>query len=69
MVLTAPVIEAGVDEEQQDLIYFGEPIEDYTFPIIPGMNNTQYKKLRRMAGVFAPLRSAIQVYYGFGIDS
>lgn len=68
LVLTAPEITAGPNEEQQDLLFFGEPIEDFTFPVIPGQYHTQYKKLKRMAGVFAPVPAAVKVYSGFGVD-
>ena len=69
LIFTAPEILAGADEERQDLLWFGEPIDNFTFPVVPGMDNTQYKKLKRMAGVFAPCTQAVQAYYGFGIDA
>lgn len=65
LILTSPSIEAGPDEEQQDLIYCGEPIEEFMFPVIPGQTHTNYKKLKRFAGIFAPVPAAIQAYYGY----
>lgn len=67
LVITAPEIKAGPAEEKQDLLLFGAPLMNYVFPAIPGQYNTQYKTLRRVAGVFAPVPIAAKVYKGFGV--
>jgi hypothetical protein len=67
LVITAPEIKAGPDEEVQALLPFGAPLMKYVFPAIPGQYNTQYKTLRRVAGVFAPVPIAAKVYSGFGV--
>lgn len=67
MCIVAPEIAGGVDEETQPLVLFGMPLKDFVFPAIPGAYQTQYKYLRRIAGVFAPYSPAIKVYTGFGV--
>jgi hypothetical protein len=67
MVIVAPEIAGGVDEEVQPLVLFGMPLKDFVYPAIPGAYQTQYKYLRRIAGVFAPYTPAIKVYTGFGV--
>jgi hypothetical protein len=67
LVITAPEIKAGPDEEKQAMLPFGAPLMDFVFPAIPGQYNTQYKTLRRVAGVFAPVPIAVKVYSGFGV--
>ena len=66
MVMTAPKVGAGPGNEEQPLVLFGAPLMDFVFPAIPGQYNTQYKTMRRVAGVFAPVPQAIRVYQGFG---
>ena len=66
MVITAPEIKAGPTEVSQKLVQRGMPIEKFVFPAIAGQYNTQYKMLRRCSGVFAPVKSAVKVYQGFG---
>lgn len=66
MVITAPEVKAGPSEEMQPLVLFGAPMMNLVFPVIPGQYNTQYKTMRRVAGVFAPVPQAIRVYQGFG---
>lgn len=66
MVMTAPQVGAGPDNEKQPLVLFGSPLMDFVFPAIPGQYNTQYKTMRRVAGVFAPVPQAVRVYQGFG---
>jgi hypothetical protein len=68
-VICAPEIGGGPDDERQPLILSGVPLRDFIFPAIPGMYNTQYKTIRRIAGVFAPVPKAVRVYKGFGIQS
>lgn len=67
MVICAPEITGGVDEETQPLILAGMPLRDFVYPTIPGSYQTQYKYLRRYAGVFAPYTPALKVYTGFGV--
>lgn len=67
LVITAPEIDAGPDDEKQGTVLFGAPLMKYVFPAIPGQYNTQYKTLRRVAGIFAPVPSAVKVYSGFGV--
>jgi len=66
MVMTAPEVGAGPQNEKQPLVLFGSPLMDFVFPAMPGQYNTQYKTMRRVAGVFAPVPQAIRVYQGFG---
>lgn len=68
LVITAPGVKAGPDEEEQGTVLFGAPLMNYVFPAIPGQYNTQYKTLRRVAGVFAPVAATVKVYSGFGVD-
>ena len=67
MVITAPEIETGASETNQDIVLFGAPLKDFVYPVIPGAYNTQYKMLKRIAGVFAPVSSAVVAYSGFGV--
>lgn len=66
MVMTAPEVGAGPDNENQPLVLFGSPLREFVFPAIPGQYNTQFKTLRRVAGIFAPVPQAIRAYAGFG---
>jgi hypothetical protein len=66
MVMTAPSVGAGPDNQKQPLVLLGAPLLDFVFPAIPGQYNTQFKTMRRIAGVFAPVPQAIRVYNGFG---
>jgi hypothetical protein len=68
MVITAPSITGGVDEQDQPLLFWGKPLDKFVFPTIPGSYSTQYKTLKRVSGMFAPYSPAVKVYYGFGID-
>ena len=68
MVMTTPSIGTGPDDTKQDLVLFGAPLDEYVFPAIPGMYNTQYKTLSRTAGIFAPVPQAIKAFKGFGIQ-
>lgn len=67
LVITAPTIGGGPAEEQQSLVTFGAPLMDFVYPVVPGQFSTQYRELRRVAGIFAPYTPAIQVYTGFGV--
>ena len=66
MVITAPEIGAGPDDTVQPLVLYGTPLDQYVFPAIPGMYNTQFKTLSRVAGIFAPVPEAVEVIQGFG---
>lgn len=66
MVMTAPEVGAGPTDENQPLVLFGSPLREFVFPAIPGQYNTQFKTLRRVAGIFAPVPQAVRVYAGFG---
>ena len=66
LVLAAPRIRTGPDNQSQPMILAGAPLQKFVYPTIPGSYNTHYKFLRRYAGVFAPVASAIRVYSGFG---
>jgi hypothetical protein len=69
LVIVATEIDAGPNEEAQDIALWGEPISEFVYPTIPGSYHTQYKKLKRVAGLFCPVPSAVKVYSGFGVDS
>ena len=68
LVITAPETKAGPDETTQPLVLAGMPLDEFVYPVIPGQYNTQYKILRRYAGVFAPVPDAIEVISGFGFQ-
>jgi hypothetical protein len=67
LVITSPSIGGGPNDEKQPIIAFGAPLMDFVYPVVPGQYHTQYKQLRRVAGVFAPYTPAIKVYTGFGV--
>ena len=67
LVITAPEIGTGPDDQPQPLVTFGAPLMEFVYPVVPGQYTTQYKMLRRAAGIFAPYTPAIQVYTGFGV--
>lgn len=66
LVITAPEIGAGPNDEKQDLLLLGVPLENFTYPVYPNAYDQQHAVLRRFAGVFAPVRIAVKVYSGFG---
>lgn len=68
MVITAPEIGAGPEDEKQPTNFYATALDKFVFPVIPGMYNDQYKTLRRVAGVVAPMPSAVKVYAGFGVQ-
>ena len=69
LLLLAPEMPTGPDEEKQPMLLFGAPMMEFVFPTIPGSYTTQYKFLRKVAGVFAPVSQAVKAYSGFGIAS
>lgn len=66
LVITAPEIGAGPNDEKQDLLLLGVPLENFTYPVYPNSYDQQHAVLRRFAGVFAPVGLAVKVYTGFG---
>lgn len=68
MVMQAPEIDGGPNKESQPTNFYATVLNKFVFPVIPGMYNDQYKTLRRVAGVIAPLPSATKAYAGFGVQ-
>ena len=66
MVISAPEIGGGPDNEKQPTNFYATALKKFVFPVIPGMYNEQYKTLRRVAGIIAPIPDAVQVFAGFG---
>ena len=65
--LIATEMELGPDEEMMPLIMFGAPLMEFVYPTIPGAYDTQYKFLKRVAGIFAPMGGqSVAVWTGFG---
>ena len=67
LVIVAPEIGTGPDDKPQPLTIFGAPLMEFVYPVIPGQFMTQYRMLRRIAGMFVPYTPAVQVYTGFGV--
>lgn len=68
-IITAPTIGGGPENEQQPTNFFATVLDKFVFPVIPGMYNDQYKTLRRVAGVIAPIPAAVKVYAGLGVQA
>ncbi len=68
MVISAPEVGGGPKNEAQATNFYGVALDKFVFPVIPGMYNDQYKTLRRVAGILAPIPSAVKVYAGFGVQ-
>lgn len=68
MVITCPEIGGGPENESQETNFYATALEKFVFPVIPGMYNHQYKTLRRVAGMIAPIPSAVEIYSGFGVQ-
>lgn len=66
LVITAPEVGAGPNDEKQDLLLLGVPLENFTYPVYPNAYDQQHAVLRRFAGIFAPVAQAVKVYTGFG---
>ena len=66
LVITAPEIGAGPNDEKQDMLLLGVPLENFTYPVYPNAYDQQHAVLRRFAGVFAPVGIAVKCYTGFG---
>lgn len=69
MILSAPEIGGGPENERQATNFYSNVLDKFVFPVIPGMYNEQYKTLSRTAGVIAPIPAATEVYAGFGVQS
>jgi len=69
LVITAPEVGAGPQDEKQDILLAGIPLENFTYPVYPNSYDQQHAVLRRYAGVFAPVAQAVKVYSGFGVDA
>lgn len=67
LVITAPEIGAGPNDDQQDIVLLGVPLENFTYPVYPNSYDQQHCVLRRFSGVFAPVAAAVKVYSGFGV--
>lgn len=67
LVITAPEIGAGPNDDKQDLVLLGIPLENFAYPVYPNSYDQQHCVLRRFAGVFAPVSQAVKVYAGFGV--
>lgn len=68
-ILLAPRVKAGPDEKMQGLVLAGMPLKEFAYPVIPAGYQSEYKFLRRYAGIFAPVPGAIAAYSGFGQKS
>ena len=68
MVIQAPEIGGGPENETQATNFWATALDKFVFPVIPGMYNDQYKTLRRVAGIIAPIPAATKVYAGFGVQ-
>lgn len=68
MVIQAPEIGGGPENESQPTNFWATALKKFVFPVIPGMYNDQYKTLRRVAGIIAPIPSATEVWAGFGVQ-
>jgi hypothetical protein len=66
LILAAPKLRTGPEDQAQPMLLYGAPLTKFVYPTIPGSYNTQYKFLRRVAGVFCPVSSVIRAYSGFG---
>lgn len=69
LVITAPEVGAGPNDDKQDILLLGVPLENFTYPVYPNSYDQQHCVLRRFAGVFAPVGQAVKVYVGFGKKS
>lgn len=67
LVITAPEVGAGADDEKQDILLLGVPLENFVYPVYPNSYDQQHAVLRRYSGVFAPVEKAVKVYAGFGV--
>ena len=68
MVIQAPEIGGGPNNEAQATNFWATALKKFIFPVIPGMYNSQYKTLRRVAGIIDPIPAATKAYAGFGVQ-
>lgn len=68
MIISAPEIGGGPNNESQPTNFWATALDKFVFPVIPGMYNDQYKTLRRVAGIIAPIPAATEVWAGFGVQ-
>ncbi len=68
-LLISPRMKTGPTGATQPMVMFGAPLMEFVYPTIPGSYDTQYKFLRRVAGVFCPVAASVAAYSGFGIKS
>lgn len=68
LVITAPEVGAGPNDDKQDILMLGVPLEQFVYPVYPNSYDQQHAVLRRFAGVFAPVSKAVKVYSGFGVS-
>lgn len=68
MVIQAPEVGGGPKNEAQATNFWATALDKFVFPVIPGMYNDQYKTLRRVAGIIAPIPAATEVWAGFGVQ-
>ena len=66
LVITAESIGTGPGNESQSLIWYGQPLDKFIYPVVPQQFSTQYRTLRRVSGIFAPLTTAVKVYSTYG---
>lgn len=69
LVITAPEVGAGPNDDKQDILLLGVPLENFVYPVYPNSYDQQHCVLRRFAGVFAPVSKAVKVYSGFGVSA
>ena len=69
LIFSADEVAGGPDEEKQSLIYYGQPLGDFVYPVQPQQFSTQYRYLKRVSGIFAPYGNAVKVYSGYGYAS
>lgn len=69
LVITAPEVGAGTNDEKQDILLAGIPLENFTYPVYPNGYDQQHAILRRYAGIFAPVPQAVKVFSGFGVNA
>jgi hypothetical protein len=67
LIITAPEIVGGPDDQSQALVRFGMPLPKFMYPVVPGQYGTPFKTLFRFAGIFAPYTPAVKVFSGFGV--
>ena len=68
MIISAPEIGGGPNNESQPTNFWAVALKKFVFPVIPGMYNDQFKTLRRVAGMIAPIPAATEIYAGFGVQ-